>query len=196
MQLAIRLLLASSVLLAPAVARGQDPPSPPEERSTGLPSKIDWTFNFDAGWGTFGFGNSLFVNPRDDVRENLSDQWFEGYVKPALSGKYTGAKGEIYGKVSAVGERTYGSAPPVAGEDISSFQFEDANIGWRSGETSGASARTRWTSRLAACRTNSDTGCCSTTVRAKAAAAAATGPTRARPFSSRRSAASSRAEYA
>ena len=71
------------------------------------------------------------------MRENLSDQWFEGYVKPALSGKYTGAKGELYGKVSAVGERTYGSAPPVAGEDISSFQFEDANIGWRSGETLG-----------------------------------------------------------
>jgi hypothetical protein len=137
-QLAIRLLLASSVLLAPAAASGQDPPpSPPEERSTGLPSKIDWTFNFDAGWGTFGFGNSLFVNPREDVRENLSDQWFEGYVKPALSGKYTGTKGELYGKVSAVGERTYGSAPPVAGEDISSFQFEDANIGWRSGETLG-----------------------------------------------------------
>ena len=85
MQLAIRLLLASSVLAPRGRAWTGSASSPPEERSTGLPSKIDWTFNFDAGWGTFGFGNSLFVNPREDVRENLSDQWFEGYVKPALS---------------------------------------------------------------------------------------------------------------
>ena len=94
MQFAIRLLLASSVLLAPAAARGQDrPPSPPEDRSTGLPPKIDWTFNFDAGWGTFGFAQ-LAVRQSEEpgVREDLSDQWFEGYVKPALSGNYTLAR--------------------------------------------------------------------------------------------------------
>jgi hypothetical protein len=56
--------------------------------SAGLPSRIDWTFNVDAGWGTFGFGNSLFNNPKDPVPENLSDQWFEGYAKPAISGTY------------------------------------------------------------------------------------------------------------
>ena len=50
---------------------------------------MKWTFNLDAGWGTFGFGNSLFNNPKEGVQENLSDQWFEGYVKPALSGAYT-----------------------------------------------------------------------------------------------------------
>ncbi len=102
-------------LLLPATAAAQDPtqdkPQDKEERrSTGLPSPIEWTFNFDAGWGTFGFGNSLFINPKDPgVQENLSDQWFEGYVKPALTATYTFASSsEIYGKVSAVGERTYG----------------------------------------------------------------------------------------
>jgi hypothetical protein len=100
---------------------------------------IDWTFNFDAGWGTFGFGNSLYRNPRDEVELDLSDQWFEGYVKPALSAVFTlPSSSQIYGKVSVVGERTYGSAPPVAGADVSSFGPEDASIGWRSGTSIGS----------------------------------------------------------
>ncbi len=72
---------------------------------------------------------------RSRVEENLSDQWFEGYVKPALSGAYTlASSSEIYGKISAVGERTYGSVPEAFGQDISSFEPEDLYIGWRSGE--------------------------------------------------------------
>ena len=122
-----------------------------EARSTGLPSQFDWTFNFDAGWGNFGFANSLFNNPKEPgVDENLSDQWFEGYVKPALSGTYTLAStSEIYGKLSAVGERTYGSVPAAFGEDVSSFGPEDLYIGWRSGKSLDDWARTRWTSRSA-----------------------------------------------
>jgi hypothetical protein len=126
---------------APAVAQenhGADLPKAEqaEERSTGLPSTLDWTFNFDAGWGSFGFGNSLFTNPKEGVEENLSDQWFEGYLKPALSGTYTFANSsQMYGKVSGVGERTYGSVPAAFGEDVSSFQVEDLAIGWRSGKS-------------------------------------------------------------
>jgi hypothetical protein len=106
------------------------------ERSTGLPSRITWTFNVDAGWGTFGFANSLYDNPKDPgVEENLSDQWFEGFVKPALSGAYAfTSSGQLYGKVSAVGERTYGSVPDLYGQDVSSFGPEDLYIGWRSGD--------------------------------------------------------------
>ena len=89
----------------------------PSSRSTdvtGLPQRIDWTFNLDAGWGTFGFGNSLYDNPKEGVPENLSDQWFEGYAKPAISGSYRlQSSSEIYGKVSVVGERTYGSIPEL-----------------------------------------------------------------------------------
>ena len=102
----------------PSAAWAQDATAPPpdqpaekQERATGLPVPIKWTFNFDAGWGTFGFANSLYNNPKEPgVDENLSDQWFEGYVKPALSGSYTlASSSELYGKISAVGERTYGS---------------------------------------------------------------------------------------
>ena len=135
---AIRFLIASALLIIPAALHAQEPPpAEPEDRPTGLPARITWTFNFDAGWGNFGFGNSLFNNPKEPgVDENLSDQWFEGYVKPALSATYTlASSSEIYGKVSAVGERTYGSVPAAFGEDVSSFGPEDLYIGWRSGKS-------------------------------------------------------------
>ena len=121
----VQVLLAAVALLMPPAAfaqtAGQSPPPPaapaaapdtPEERSPGLPPHVKWTFNFDAGWGTFGFANSYYNNPKGAEQENLSDQWFEGFVKPSLSGSYKlGSSSELYGKVSVVGERTYGSAP-------------------------------------------------------------------------------------
>ena len=132
------------LLLLPATGSGQDASVPTEkatareqERPSGLPPRVRWTFNFDAGWGTFGFANSLYDNPKEPgVDENLSDQWFEGYVKPALSGRYTfSSTSELYGTVSVVGERTYGSVPSAFGTDISSFGAEDLSIGWRSGKS-------------------------------------------------------------
>lgn len=134
---AMRVLPALAILMLPIAASGQDPPpSQPETRPTGLPSRLQWTFNVDAGWGTFGFQNSLVTNPKEGVAENLSDQWFEGYVRPALSATCTlGSSSQIYGKVSAVGERTYGSVPEAFGQDVSSFGPEDLYIGWRSGKT-------------------------------------------------------------
>ena len=59
------------------------------------------------------------------------------------------------------------------------------------GQVVDDSARTRWTSSSAGRSTSWVTASCSSTARPKAAAAAATGPTRARRSSSRRSAASS-----
>jgi len=130
------LVLAALALLAPTGAHAQDPPKDqPEARPTGLPAKISWTFNLDAGWGSFGFANSLYRNTHDPgVANDLSDQWFEGYVKPALSGTFkTKSSSEFYGKLSAVGERTYGAAPRViVGSDVSSFGIDDLAIGWRS----------------------------------------------------------------
>jgi hypothetical protein len=139
------LAVCQLTLFAPSIASTQptspaDPQHQSESHPTGLPARVDWTFNFDAGWGTFGFGNSLFDNPKEGVEENLSDQWFEGYVKPALSGSYTlSSTSQVYGKVSVVGERTYGSAPELYGPDVSSFGPEDLSIGWRSGTSIGSS---------------------------------------------------------
>ena len=92
---------------------------------------------------------------------------------------------EIYGKVSAVGERTYGTRPTMFGDDVSSFQVEDLSFGWRSGKSIG-SARTPGLHR----RTrfiHDRPGLLLWTAHLRAAAAADTGPTRERPFSSPRS---------
>jgi len=138
MKAAIRIFLSLAWFAIPITAHAQEAPaSPPpaDERPTGLPSAVTWTFNLDAAWGNFGFQNSLFTDPKEGVPQNLSDQWFEGFVKPALSGSFKGTKGELYGKLSAVGERTYGAAPPLVGVDVGSFQAEDLYVGWRSGKT-------------------------------------------------------------
>src|SRR5262249_15503328 len=88
---------------------------------------------------TFGFANSLYNNPKPEQPSgNLSDQWFEGAVKPALTATFTSTHTwQLYAKVSGVGERTYGAAPSVAGEDASSFKPEDLHVGWRSGKALG-----------------------------------------------------------
>ena len=78
-----------------------------EERSTGLPSKVQWKFNLDAGLGEFGFNNSLYTDVRPDPSGNLSENWGETFLKPALSATYGLSKGELYGAVSGVGERTF-----------------------------------------------------------------------------------------
>jgi hypothetical protein len=132
--LAIAIALAG---LAASAADAQDEPqkvSPP-----GLPAGLDWTFNFDASLGAFGFHNSFYTNPKPEQPSgDLSDDWFEGSIKPAISAEYKlASSAQLYGKLSAVGERTYGTGPSVVGEDASSFQVEDLYIGWRSGTTLG-----------------------------------------------------------
>jgi hypothetical protein len=117
-----------------AVTDTTAPAAEEEERTTGLPGKITWKFNFDAGMGTFGFSNSLYTNARPDPSGDLSDNWVESFVKPAVSGTYGLKTGELYGKISAVGERTFAAPPPLVGEEASSFQVEDLSIGWRSGQ--------------------------------------------------------------
>jgi hypothetical protein len=108
-----------------------------EARSTGLPSKINWTFNLDAAGSYYSFTNSLYTNPRDEPSGNLSDNWVEGFVKSALSASYGLKSSELYGKISVVGARTHGAAgadaPGLVGGDADSYKPEDLYIGWRSG---------------------------------------------------------------
>jgi len=134
---AARWLFLQLILLVPLVASAQDAPKPEklEERATGLPPTITWKFNFEAGWGSFGFANSLYQDPKEGVRQNYGDHWLEGFVKPAISATYTlASKSEFYGKLSAAGERTYATPPPLVGRDESSFLPEDLYVGWRSGK--------------------------------------------------------------
>jgi hypothetical protein len=105
-----------------------------EPRPTGLPKRVQWNFNFDAGAGAFGFANSLYTNARPDPSGDLSDNWVESFVKPSLTAGYGLNKGELYGGISAVGERTFAAPPPLVGEEASSFQIEDLYAGWRSGD--------------------------------------------------------------
>jgi len=145
----LRLLAVGVVLLAGArQAQAQDSTSKAapdtsaaaadtakeEERSTGLPGQVKWKFNLDAGAGVFGFNNSLYTDVRPDPSGNLSDNWWESFVKPALSASYGLPKGELYAKISAVGERTFDAPPPIVGSEASSFQVEDLYLGWRSGD--------------------------------------------------------------
>jgi hypothetical protein len=105
-----------SAVLMPAGVRAQDPQAGAEEkqqeRTTGLPTAMKWTFNFDAGWGTFGFANSLFDNPKEpgveeaffqgDDPDTASNEAFE----PLFPGFYdwgTWWQGEIAGEYLAYG---------------------------------------------------------------------------------------------
>jgi hypothetical protein len=135
-----RCALLGFLLLAGArAARAQDSVATPaaEARSTGLPKGIQWTFNLDAGFGAFGFSNSLYTDVRPDPSGDLSDNWFESFVKPALSASLGTGKSELFGALSVVGERTFAAPPPLVGDEASSFQVEDAYLGWRSGTALG-----------------------------------------------------------
>ncbi|HKE95624.1 MAG TPA: alginate export family protein [Povalibacter sp.] len=107
----------------------------------GFPPGVDWTFEFGATWGAFGFGHSLYTDPHpDDPSGNLTNDWMEGSIKAGVGGVYAlQDSSEFYGKLSAVGARTYGAAPTLVGEDASSYSIEDAYIGWRSGKSLGSS---------------------------------------------------------
>jgi len=123
-----------ALLLTLAAAEPASAQQEPEDRSTGLPAAMNWTFTFEAGFGSFSFLNSLFTNPRDEPSGDLGDNWLEGYIKPSLSAVFRLGNGSaIAGTASAVGERTYGGAPALVGEDVSSFAPDDLSVSWRSG---------------------------------------------------------------
>ena len=134
-----RLAVAAVLLAAAAAARAED--APPEEAKPdnhGLPAGTDWKLDFSAGWGFFGFANSLYANSHDEVQQDLSDNWMEGFVKGGFDGKFKLSNGsEIYGALTGAGERTYNAPPPVVGGEASSFELEDAYVGWRSGTSLG-----------------------------------------------------------
>lgn len=131
--------LAAAILIAlgATTAYGQETAEEDTWSPPGLPSGLDWTFNFDATIGYFSFGNSLYTDPKPDQPSgDLTSNWLEGSLKPALSAEYTTeSSAQFYGKLSGVGERTYGASPSLVGGDANSFELEDFHIGWRSGNS-------------------------------------------------------------
>ena len=122
----------------PTAEKAEEPQ--PAASSWGLPSVpgLAYQFHLYASWGTFGFHNSFYTNPKPDQPSgNLGDHWFEGALKAGLSVSYSGWAGQIYGKITAAGERTFGAPPSVVGESASSFQVDDLYLGWRSGKLLG-----------------------------------------------------------
>src|SRR5579862_8944604 len=110
---ATALLLVS--VLGRAGAEESAEPAPAAPRTTGLPGEEYWSFNLDAGYGAFGFDNSLYANKKTDSPGNLSDNWQEGYIKPAISLDYPLGAGALISKLSVVGERTFSAPPPLIG---------------------------------------------------------------------------------
>ena len=135
----LRLAVAAALLAPGAMAFAEDASKEESRPDThGLPAGTDWKLDFSAGWGFFGFGNSLYANSHDEVTQDLSDNWMEGYVKGGFSGTHKmSGSGEFYGAISGVGERTYNAPPPAVGGEASSFDVEDLYLGWRSGDMLG-----------------------------------------------------------
>ena len=135
-------LVATLLLAGPTLALAEDE----EEKSLpGFPAGTNVQLEFSAGWGFFGFGNSLYSNSHDEVQQDLSDNWMEGFVKGGFSGthKLSGG-GELYAAVTGVGERTYNAPPPLVGGEASSFDIEDLYIGWRNETFDIAVGRTQY----------------------------------------------------
>jgi len=132
-------LAITAALLGSALAHAEDAKEEPKKGAiSGLPDDVELNLTFSAGWGFFGFANSLYANSHDEVQQDLSDNWMEGFVKGGFDGKFKLSNGsEIYGALTGAGERTYNAPPPVVGGEASSFELEDAYVGWRSGTSLG-----------------------------------------------------------
>ncbi len=126
-----------AVLLSAGTPPAQGEEVPPSPSPPGLPEAVEWSLDFAATLGAFGFGNSLYTDPRPDQPSgDLSDNWSEATLTAGLSAAYTTASSsQIYGRVSAVGARTYNAAPSLVGGDANSFKEEDLYFGWRSGNS-------------------------------------------------------------
>ena len=133
----LRPAIAAALLAAATLARAEDEPKK-TAAVPGLPEGTELNLEFSAGWGFFGFGNSLYSNSHDEVQQDLSSNWMEGYVKGGFDLTHKLSNGsEIYGALTGVGERTWNAPPPLVGGEASSFGIEDAYLGWRSGSSLG-----------------------------------------------------------
>ena len=82
-------LAITAALLGSALAHAEDAKEEPKKGAiSGLPDEVELNLTFSAGWGFFGFANSLYANSHDEVQQDLSDNWMEGFVKGGFDGQF------------------------------------------------------------------------------------------------------------
>ena len=99
---------------APAAKKRSADAEPP-----GLPAGVDWTFNFDATAGAFGFADSLYTNPKPeqpsgDLERQLDRRVDQGRAERRDTRRT--ARRSSTASSARVGERTFGAAPSLVGE--------------------------------------------------------------------------------
>ena len=111
-------------------AQPSPPPAPAEEeRPTGLPGKGPWTFNLDVGLGGFGFAE-LSLHQRSARSLRRPERQLGGELRQAGGlGRFGVGGSELYGKISAVGERTF-AAPPLARRRVAPRRSRSKTSPW------------------------------------------------------------------
>lgn len=96
--------------------------------------KLD--FQLEIQGGGFANSNSWFGESKSYLGEN-TDAWAEAAVEMGFSGEMPLGQGTIFGEVSGLGTITYGDDASGLNidEDSESIRFEQAHIGWKSGNT-------------------------------------------------------------
>ena len=124
------------------MARGQEPTPDPQDKPRGAAHRpagahqVDVQLRRRLGHAS-GSGTRCSSTPRTRASTRTSaTSGSRATSSRRCPASYTlASSSQIYGKVSAVGERTYGSVPEPFGQDVSSFGPEDLYIGWRSGKS-------------------------------------------------------------
>lgn len=120
--------ILSVAILTNGAAAAQDDAAEPSQ---------SWDWGVLGGAGYFSFDNSLFVDTAPDPSGDLSDTWFEGYIKPWVSGEWGTSSGTVFGKASWAYARNDDDASEIVGGSADSSDVDDLYLGWRSGESGG-----------------------------------------------------------
>lgn len=92
-----------------------------------------WEYGVAAGLGYFNFRESLFVDIEPDPPGNLSDDWYEFYIKPYLRFETQLGNSQFFGEASLAYARTGDDAADVSGGAADSIDFDNLYLGWRYG---------------------------------------------------------------
>ena len=191
--------LFPQVLSGQATSPQDKPPQAEEERTTGLPPAVAWTFNFDAGWGYVRVRQLAVQQPQGARRRRGPQRSVVRGLRQAspLSNLTTGVvqRGLRQGERCRRADLRLDAGAVRHRRLVVRSRGPLRSAGDRATST-GPGRKRRRPDRRPGANTAWATACCSSTGLPKAAAAAAIGPTPAKRSSSPPSAVSSRAAHA